>query len=124
MADSIYFELSDDEIFEQLSGVSRKDFLMWNSTSLRNLFVACSGFNGQKIRIQAINLLMDYQNWYKGLLVKRPPWVISYYDRKPMKFLEKMIDYIQKNSVDTKDVYGLRNFQKNFGSYDEFCELF
>ncbi|XP_072022743.1 uncharacterized protein [Amphiura filiformis] len=48
MADSIYFELADEEIFEQLQDASRGDFFKWNGTSLGNLFVAASGYNGSK----------------------------------------------------------------------------
>ena len=57
MADSVYFEHADDEIFKQLEDASNGDFYMWNSTSLGNLFVAAGGFNADKVRIQAINLL-------------------------------------------------------------------
>ena len=37
MGDSIYFELADNEIFQQLEDSSKGDFYIWNSTSLGNL---------------------------------------------------------------------------------------
>ena len=73
-----YFELADDEIFVQLQDV--RTFVKWNGTSLRNLFVAASGYNGKKVRIQAINLLLNFVMRYKDShrmrLCMRPPWII------------------------------------------------
>ena len=46
MGDSLYFELADNEIFQQLEDTSKGDFYIWNGTSLGNLFVAASVYNG------------------------------------------------------------------------------
>ena len=79
MGDSLYFELADNEIFQQLADTSKGNFYMWNGTSLGNLFVAASGYNGIKVRIQAINLLMCFIRWYKDRyrmrICLRPPWI-------------------------------------------------
>ena len=81
MGDSLYFELADNEIFQQLEDTSKGDFYIWNGTSLGNLFVAASGYNGIKVRIQAINLLMCFIGWYKDRyrmrLCLKYPWIFS-----------------------------------------------
>ena len=65
MGDALYFELADNEIFQQLEDSSKGDFYIWNGTSLGNLFVAASGYNGTKVRIQAINLLVCFAEWFE-----------------------------------------------------------
>ena len=92
MADALYFELADGEIFQQLQDSSKGDFVMWNGTSLGNLIVAASGYNGTNVRIRAINLLMCFIGWYKDKhrmrLCLRPPWVIPERTEE-IKVLEK-----------------------------------
>ena len=131
MGDSIYYELSDDEIFRQISTLrvkgglppSSKDFRMWNATSLKSLFVACSGYNGDKVRQQGVNILLDYRNWFRYKFLMRTPSWMWHLDKETV-FLDEIIDFIQKNSVQQGDEDDLRNFQEKFGKMDKFSELF
>ena len=121
MADSIYFELADDEIFQQLQDSSKIDFFAWNGTSLRNLFVAASGYNGNKVRIQAINLLTCYVKWYKDKyrmsLCLRPPWIFPERTEE-IQILEKALEFVVKNSIEKKDMNSLKNYQENLKFHD------
>ena len=123
MGDAIYYELSDDEIFRQISESSSKDFHQWNATSLRNLFVASSGFNGEKVRQQGVNLFLDYRNWFRyNFLMRTPPW--KWHLDKETVLLDEAIDFVHKNSVQQNDKNDLLDFQKKFGKMEEFSELF
>ena len=107
MADSVYFELADDEIFHQLEDSSKGDFYIWNGTSLGNLFVAASGYNGEKVRIQAVNLLMSFVEWYKDRyrmrLCLRPPWIFPERTEE-IEILEKTLPFVLQNSIKKKDI--------------------
>jgi hypothetical protein len=126
MADSVYFELADDEIFQQLGDSSKGDFYMWNGTSLGNLFVAASGYNENKVRIQAINLLMCYIKWYKDRyrmrLCLRPPWIFPERTEE-FKVLEKTLEFVVKNSIEKRNIDVLGEYQKRFGLMDKFREI-
>ena len=96
---------------------------MWNAKILRNLFVACSGFNGEKVRQQGVNILLDFRNWRRyNFLMRNPSWM-WYMDKKTV-LLDETIDFIQKKSVQQGDKNGLLNFQKKFGKMENFEELF
>ena len=127
MADSIYFELADDEIFQKLEDSSKGDFYMWNGTSLGNLFVAASGYNGNKVRIQAINLLMCYIGWYKDRyrmrLCLRPPWIFPERTEE-FEVLKKTLEFVTNEPpIEKKDMTMLKNYQDKFGLVDNFCEI-
>ena len=97
MGDSIYFELADNEIFQQLEDSSKGDFYIWNSTSLGNIFVPASGYNGIKVRIQAIDLLISYVGWYKDRykmrLCLRYPWIFPERTEE-IQILEKTLEFV------------------------------
>ena len=111
MADSIYFELADNEIFQQLEDTSKGDFVMWNGTSLGNLFVAASGYNGTKVRIQAINLLVCFAEWfeyrYRMRLCLRPPWIFPERTEE-IQILEKTVEFVVKNRIEERDLQLLK----------------
>ena len=125
MADALYFELADGEIFQQLQDSSKGDFVMWNGTSLGNLFVAASGYNGTKVRIQAINLLMCFIGWYKDKhkmrLCLRPPWIFPERTEE-IKILEKTLEFVVKNTIEEKDLELLKKYQEKIGLMDELCD--
>ena len=122
MADSVYFELVDDEIFKQIKDSSKGDFYNWNGTSLGNLFVAASGYNGEKVRIQAINLLMSFVEWYKDRyrmrLCLRYPWIFPE-KTEEIKTLETMLKFVIKNVIEKSNITLLREYQENFGMLDD-----
>ena len=122
MADSVYFELVDDEIFKQIKDSSKGDFYNWNGTSLGNLFVAASGYNGEKVRIQAINLLMSFVEWYKDRyrmrLCLRYPWIFPERTEE-IKTLETMLKFVIKNVIEKSNITLLREYQENFGMLDD-----
>ena len=122
MADSVYFELVDDEIFKQIKDSSKGDFYNWNGTSLGNLFVAASGYNGEKVRIQAINLLMSFVEWYKDRyrmrLCLRYPWIFPERTEE-IKTLETMLKFVIKNVIEKSNITSLREYQENFGMLDD-----
>ena len=126
MGDSIYFELADNEIFQQLQDSSKGDFVMWNGTSLGNLFVAASGYNGTKVRIQAINLLMCFIGWYKDKhrmrLCLRPPWIIPERTEE-IVVLEKMLEFVVENTIEEKDIVALKEYQEEFGLVDKLRDV-
>ena len=129
MGDAIYYELSDDEIFKQISECSSKDFYVWNSTSLRSLFVACSGYNGNKVRQQGVNLLLDYRSWYRyNYVMRTPPWLFYSWlcreDSEALVFLNETIDFVLNNSIQQGGIQDLRKFQIRFGKMDAFSKIF
>ena len=116
MGDSIYFELADNEIFQQLEDSSKGDFYIWNSTSLGNLFVAASGYNGIKVRIQAIDLiLISYVGWYKDRykmrLCLRYPWIFPERTEE-IQILEKTFEFVVGNSIERRDLELLKEYQE------------
>ena len=126
MADSIYFELADDEIFEQLQDTSGGDFFKWNGTSLGNLFVAASGYNGKKVRVQAHALLLCFAAWYKDRykmrLCLRPPWIFPGRTEE-IQILKKTLEFLRENSVDRRDMNALEKYAEKFGLLEKFREL-
>ena len=127
MADALYFELADDEIFRQLEDSSKGDFYIWNGTSLGNLFVAASGYNGEKVRIQAIDLLISFVEWYKDRyrmrLCLRPPWIFPERTEK-IEVLEKTLAFVVKEQpIERKDKIALKNYQTKFGLIEKFQNL-
>ena len=121
-----YFELGDNEIFQQLEDSSKGDFYIWNSTSLGNLFVAASGYNGIKVRIQAIDLLISYVGWYKDRykmrLCLRPPWIFPE-GMEEIQILEKTLEFVVKNRIEERDLELLKNYQERFGLLDKLCDV-
>ena len=127
MADALYFELADDEIFRQLEDSSKGDFYIWNGTSLGNLFVAASGYNGEKVRIQAINLLISFVEWYKDRyrmrLCLRYPWIFPERTEE-IEVLEKTLAFVVKEQpIERKDKIALKNYQTKFGLIEKFQNL-
>ena len=126
MGDSIYFELADDEIFEQLEDTAVSDFFAWNGTSLGNLFVAASGYNGKKVRVQAHALLLCFAAWYKDRykmrLCLRPPWIFPGRTEE-IQILKKTLEFLRENSVDRRDMNALEKYAEKFGLLEKFREL-
>ena len=126
MADSIYFELADNEIFQQLEDSSKGDFYIWNGTSLGNLFVAASGYNGIKVRIQAINLLMCFIKWYKYRyrmrLCLRYPWIIPGRTEE-IQILEKTLAFVVGKSIERRDFELLKEYMTKFGLMDKLRDI-
>ena len=127
MADALYFELADDEIFRQLEDSSKGDFYIWNGTSLGNLFVAASGYNGEKVRIQAIDLLISFVEWYKDRyrmrLCLRYPWIFPERTEE-IEVLEKTLAFVVKEQpIERKDKIALKNYQTKFGLIEKFQNL-
>ena len=126
MGDSIYFELADNEIFQQLEDTSKGDFYIWNGTSLGNLFVAASGYNGIKVRIQAINLLMCFIGWYKDRyrmrLCLKYPWIFPERTEE-IQILEKMLEFVVKNTIEKKDKTALCRYHEKFGLVDKLRDI-
>ena len=126
MGDSIYFELADNEIFQQLEDTSKGDFYIWNGTSLGNLFVAASGYNGIKVRIQAINLLMCFIGWYKDRyrmrLCLKYPWIFPERTEE-IQILEKTLEFVVKNRIEERDFELLKNYQERFGLLDKLRDI-
>ena len=127
MADALYFELADDEIFRQLEDSSKGDFHTWNGTSLGNLFVAASGYNGEKVRIQAINLLISFVEWYKDRhrmrLCLRYPWIFPERTEE-IEVLEKTLAFVVKEQpIERKDKIALKYYQTKFGLIEKFQNL-
>ena len=122
MADSLYFELADDEIFKQLQDVG--NFFMWNVTSLRNLFVAASGYNRNKVRIQAINLLLDFVEWYKDRhrmrLCLRPPWIIPERTEDIQLLKKKRSSFFKKTQSRIKTKSRCKIIKKNLDCWINF----
>ena len=125
MGDSIYFELADNEIFQQLEDSSKGDFYIWNGTSLENL-VAASGYNGIKVRIQAINLLMCFIGWYKDRyrmrLCLKYPWIFPERTEE-IQILEKTLAFVVGNSIERRDFDLLKNYQQKFGLLDKLRDI-
>ena len=126
MGDSIYFELADNEIFQQLEDSSKGDFYIWNGTSLGNLFVAASGYNGIKVRIQAIDLLISYVGWYKDRykmrLCLRYPWIFPERTEE-IQILEKTLEFVVGNSIERRDLELLKEYQEKFGLLDKLRDI-
>ena len=126
MADSLYFELADNEIFQQLEDTSKGDFVMWNGTSLGNFFVAASGYNGTKVRIQAINLLVCFAEWfeyrYRMRLCLRPPWIFPERTEE-IQILEKTVEFVVKNRIEERDLELLKEYQEKFGLLDKLRDI-
>ena len=126
MGDSIYFELADNEIFQQLEDTSKGDFYIWNGTSIGNLFVAASGYNGIKVRIQAIDLLISYVGWYKDRykmrLCLRSPWVFPERTEE-IQILEKTLEFVVGNSIERRDFELLKNYMVKFGLMDKLRDV-
>ena len=126
MGDSLCFELADNEIFQQLQDTSKGYFYIWNGTSLGNLFVAASGYNGIKVRIQAINLLMCfigcYKDRYRMRLCLRPPWIFP--ERtKEIQILEQTLAFVVGNSIERRDFELLKNYEQRFGLMDKLRDV-
>ena len=119
MGDSIYFELADNEIFQQLEDSSKGDFYIWNGTSLGNLFVAASGYNGITVRIQAINLLMCFIGWYKDRyrmrLCLKYPWIFPERTEE-IQILEKTLAFVVGNSMERSDFHLLKKLSTTIWS--------
>lgn len=133
MADLIYFELSDDEVYSQLSKASKKDFHIWNATSISNLFVACSGFNGFSVRLEAIRLLEEYLEWCKDLdkmdtcCYKPPWWKTESQTREALEInlLQKILDYVNDKEIfSRRDHEALKNYLENSDVYDKIHDVF
>ena len=126
MGDSLYFELADNEIFQQLADTSKGNFYMWNGTSLGNLFVAASGYNGTKVRIQAINLLMCFIRWYKDRyrmrICLRPPWIFPERTDQ-IQTLEQTLAFVVGNSIERRDFELLKNYEQRFGMLDKLRDI-
>ena len=126
MADALYFELADDKIFRQLEDSSKGDFHTWNGTSLGNLFVAASGYNGEKVRIQAINLLISFVEWYKDRYRMRlclgAPWIFPERTEE-IEVLEKTLKFVVENTIQKKDIHELKNYQTKFGLMEKFHDI-
>ena len=117
MGDSLYFELED---------TSKGDFYIWNGTSLGNLFVAASGNNGTKVRIQAINLLMCFIGWYKDRyrmrLCLKYPWVFPERTEE-IQILEQTLAFVVGNSIERRDLELLKEYQQRFGMLDKLRDI-
>ena len=126
MDDIIYFELADNEIFQQLEDSSKGDFYIWNNTSLGNLFVAASGYNGIKVRIQAIDLLISYVGWYKDRykmrLCLRYPWIFPERTEE-IQILEKTLEFVVGNSIERRDLELLKEYKEIFGLLDKLRDV-
>ena len=126
MGDSLYFELADNEIFQQLEDTSKGDFVMWNRTSLGNLFVAASGYNGTKVRIQAINLLVCFAVWfeyrYRMRLCLKPPWIFPERTEE-IQILEKTVEFVIKNRIEERDLELLKEYEQRFGMLDKLRDI-
>ena len=126
MGDSLSFELADNEIFQQLKDPSKGDFYIWNGTSLGNLFVAASGYNGTKVRIQAINLLMCFIGWYKDRyrmrLCMRYPWIFPERTEE-IQILEQTLAFAVGNSIERRDFELLKNYEQRFGMLDKLRNI-
>ena len=126
MGNALYFELADNEIFQQLEDSSKGDFYIWNGTSLGNLFVAASGYNGIKVRIQAINLLMCFIGWYKDRyrmrLCLKPPWIFPERTEE-IQILEKTLEFLIKNRIEERDLELLKNYEQRFGLLDKLRDI-
>ena len=126
MGDSIFFELADGEIFQQLEDTSKGDFYIWNGTSLGNLFVAASRYNGIKVRIQAINLFMCFIGWYKDRyrmrLCLKYPWIFQK-KLKEFNYWKKTLAFVVKNRIEERDFELLKNYQARFGLLDKFRDI-
>ena len=126
MGESIYFELADGEIFQQLEDTSKGDFYSWSGTSLGNFFVAASGYNGTKVRIQAINLLMCFIGWYKDRyrmrLCLRYPWIFPERTDE-IKVLEKTLEFVVNSSIEKRDLESLKNYISKFGLMDKLRDV-
>ena len=126
MGDSLYFELTDNEIFQQLEDSSKGDFYIWNRTSLGNLFVAASGYNGIKVRIQAINLLMCFIGWYKDRyrmrLCLKYPWIFPERTEE-IQILEKTLEFVIKNRIEERDLELLKKYEQRFGLLDKLRDI-
>ena len=126
MGDSLYFELADNEIFQQLEDTSKGDFCIWNGTSLGNLFVAASGYNGTKVRIQAINLLMCFIGWYidryRMRLCLRYPWIFPERTDQ-IQILEQTLAFVVGNSIERRDFELLKNYEQRFGMLDKLRDV-
>ena len=126
MADALYFELADNEIFQQLEDSSKWDFYIWNGTSLGNLLVAASGYNGIKVRIQSIDLLISYVSWYKDRyrmrLCLRYPWIFPERTEE-IQILEKTLEFVVNNSIEERDFELLKNYQKSLGLIDKLRNI-
>ena len=124
MGDALYFELADNEIFQQLEDSPKGDFYIWNGTSLGNLFVAASGYNGIKVRIQAINLLMCFIKWYKDRyrmrLCLKYPWI---FPEEEIQILEKTLAFVVGNSIERRDFELLKNYIAKFGLMDKLRDI-
>ena len=126
MGDSLYFELADNEIFQQLKDSSKGDFCIWNGTSLGKLFVAASGYNGIKVRIQAINLLMCFIKWYKDRyrmrLCLKYPWIFP--ERKEeIQILEQTLAFVVGKSIERRDFELLKEYIAKFGMLDKLRDI-
>ena len=126
MGDSLYFELADNEIFQQLKDTSKGNFYSWNGTSLGNLFVAASGYNGTKVRIQAINLLMCFIGWYKDRyrmrLCLRSPWIFPERTDE-IQILEQTLAFVIKNRIEERDLELLKEYMAKFGLMDKLRDV-
>ena len=133
-ADVMYFELSDDEVYSQLSKASKKDFFSWNATSIGNLFVACSGFNGFSVRLEAIRLLEEYLEWCKDLdkmdtCCYKPPWWKTEFPSSSktleIDLLQKILDYVNDKEIYyRRDHEALKNYLYNSSVYDKIHDVF
>ena len=111
MADALYFELADGEIFQQLQDTSKGDFYIWNGTSLGNLFVAASGcFIGW------------YKDKHKMRLCLRPPWIFPERTEE-IQILEKTLEFVVKNTIEEKDLELLKKYQEKFGLMDKLRDI-
>ena len=126
MGDSLYFELADNEIFQQQEDTSKGDFYIWNGTSLGNLFVAASGYNGTKVRIQAINLLMCFIGWYKDRyrmrLCLKYPWIFPERTEE-IQILEQTLAFVVGKSIERRDFELLKEYMTKFGLMDKLRDV-
>ena len=99
---------------------------MWNGTSLGNLFVAASGYNGTKVRIQAINLLVCFAEWfeyrYRMRLCLRYPWIFPQRTEE-IQILEKTLECVVKNRIEERDLELLKEYQEKFGLLDKLRDI-
>ena len=89
--------LSDDNISSQLQeqlDKSTPDFEKYNTTAISHFIIAASGYNGIKVRNEAITLLNQYNDW-----LKVNPNHILHQSLSP-QYLTSKIEKIQNNHVD------------------------
>ena len=58
-----HIQLQELDILDQLSKISEKDFITFNQTSINHLIIMSSGYNTDKIKNIAVDILQKYIKW-------------------------------------------------------------